>query len=406
MKSLFLVDRGIEYSYETLLTDINKAEVYFPYFQQNNIYVYFLNLILALVEDQPLTLIDADVNISEVEEDAVRLINQPVVLQPRCFKNIEEVLERVVRSGSEISIFTSGTTGQPKKIIHTLFSLTRTVRVAENYKGQIWGYAYNPTHMAGLQVFFQAFENLNTMVNIFNMSRLEIYHQIETKKITHISATPTFYRLLLPPEKNYPFVKRITLGGEKSDSKLYESILKIFPGAKINNIYASTEAGALFASKGEYFQIPMSIMDKIKIEKDELLIHKSLLGYSDYFVFAGEYYCTGDLIEWIDQESGTFRFKNRKNELINVGGYKVNPNEVEECILQIPDVLQVMVYGKANSVLGNILCAELKLIPGSQLTEIYIRSYLSKKLQDFKIPRRIKFVESISLTRTGKIKRR
>ena len=130
------------------------------------------------------------------------------------------------------------------------------------------------------------------------------------------------------------------------------------------------------------------------------------MGKSDSFIFSEDYYCTGDIVEWVDSEKGIFRFKSRKNELINVGGYKVNPSEVEESILQIPDVLQAVVFGKKNSVLGNILCAELKLIPGSQLTEISIRSYLSNVLQDFKIPRRIRFVESFSLTRTGKIKRK
>ena len=249
-------------------------------------------------------------------------------------------------------------------------------------------------------MFFQAFENLNTLVNIFHLSRLDVYRNIREKRITHISATPTFYRLLLPAEGVCPLVVRVSLGGEKSDCKLHESILKIFPNAKINNIYASTEAGTLFAAKGENFQIPSNVIAKIKIVKNELWIHKSLLGKSDSFIFSEDYYCTGDIVEWVDSEKGIFRFKSRKNELINVGGYKVNPSEVEESILQIPDVLQAVVFGKKNSVLGNILCAELKLIPGSQLTEI------SNVLQDFKIPRRIRFVESFSLTRTGKIKRK
>ena len=55
--------------------------------------------------------------------------------------------------------------------------------------------------------------------------------------------------------------------------------------------------------------------------------------------------------------------------------------------------------------LGNVLCAELKVLPGMELTELQIRRYLQGKLQDFKIPRRIKFVEQFLLTRTGKIKR-
>ena len=70
--------------------------------------------------------------------------------------------------------------------------------------------------MAGLQVFFQAFENQNTLVNVFSLARNEVYSLIEKYSVTHISATPTFYRLLLPFEKEYSSVQRITFwGGEK-----------------------------------------------------------------------------------------------------------------------------------------------------------------------------------------------
>ena len=103
-------------------------------------------------------------------------------------------------------------------------------------------------------------------------------------------------------------VQRVTLGGEKSNNHLYENIHKIFPEAKINNVYASTEAGTLFAAKGDCFQIPAAIRDKFAVVEDELLIHKSLLGKSDSFSFDGDYYHSGDLIEWVDKEEGFFKF--------------------------------------------------------------------------------------------------
>jgi len=318
---------------------------------------------------------------------------------------MDEVVAALQQSKSQITIFTSGTTGQPKKVVHSVATLTRAVRLGEKDSGQTWAYAYNPTHMAGLQVFFQAFENLNTLVNVFGKTREVVYQQIADKQITHISATPTFYRLLLPFERSYDSVIRVTLGGEKSGQHLYDAISQIFPQAKINNVYASTEAGSLFAAKGDCFQIPESIKDKFKVVDDELLIHKSLLGSSDSFKFTDDFYHSGDLIEWVDKESGLFRFKSRKNELINVGGYKVNPGEVEDAIMAMDGVRQALVYGKANSILGNVLCADVQLEEGFSLTELDIKKQLASQLQDFKIPRRIKFVEVMSLTRTGKLKR-
>ena len=73
--------------------------------------------------------------------------------------------------------------------------------------------------------------------------------------------------------------------------------------------------------------------------------------------------------------------------------------------MDIEGVKQAMVYGRANSILGNVLCAEVVLEPGSEMQELDIKKHLNALLQDFKIPRKIKFVDEISLTRTGKKKR-
>ena len=393
------------YLYEDLLNAISGSGDYYPLFKSKELFPYFANLVKALAAGMPLTLIDSDINVSEIDGVSEKDINVKKSFRAKEYSSIDEVVTALQKSKSEITIFTSGTTGQPKKVVHTISTLTRAVRLGEKYAGQIWAYAYNPTHMAGLQVFFQTFENQNTLVNVFGKSREEVLHQIANKQITHISATPTFYRLLLPFEKPYESVIRVTLGGEKSDQHLYDVIGKIFPNAKINNVYASTEAGSLFAAKGECFLIPEAIRDKFKLIDDELLIHKSLLGSSESFNFTDDFYHSGDLIEWVDKEAGLFRFKSRKNELINVGGYKVNPGEVENSIMAMEGVRQALVYGKVNSILGNVLCADVQLEEGCVLTELDIKKELAAHLQNFKIPRRIKFVKEMLLTRTGKLKK-
>lgn len=403
--AVFLHSSENSYSYEQLVDSINRHQSYYPLLKTNDIFVYFENLVKAIATNSPLVLLDSDLNPSEVAGVEVSMVNQEVKLPAYLFDTMDAIVTALQQSTSEITIFTSGTTGQPKKVVHSISTLTRSVRIGEKYRNQVWAFAYNPTHMAGLQVFFQAFENQNTLVNVFNMQRSDVYAKIAEYTITHISATPTFYRILLPFEQSYDFVQRVTLGGEKSDEHLYESIHKIFPCAKINNVYASTEAGSLFAAKGNCFLIPKAIRDKFSIVDDELLIHKSLLGQSDSFQFDGDYYHSGDLIEWVNQEDGLFRFKSRKNELINVGGYKVNPEEVEEAINAYPGVRQSLVYGKENSILGNVLIAEVQLEEEAEVSDLDIRKALQGQLQDFKIPRKIRFVEAFTLTRTGKLKR-
>ena len=400
---LFLHDQGESISYDELITKINSMDYYYPKFQGTSLSDFWINLIVGLICNKPIILLDSDISFPESDNGDINIrssISKPII------KDFEHLISLLEVSESEITIFTSGTTGQPKEVCHSYRSLSRAVKNGEKFRNNVWGFAYNPTHMAGLQVFFQAFSNRNALINIFNKSRQYIFDNIKDFKITHISATPTFYRLLLPFEKSYECVERITLGGEKSDENLYKAIRQIFPNAKITNVYASTEAGTLFASKGDNFKIPEVIRDKFKVIDDELYIHESLLGKSASFKLIGEYYASGDLIEWTDKEEGLFRFKSRKNELINVGGYKVNPTEVEESLRSIVGVIDAHVFGKTNSILGNILCADIVREDHSSLTEVEIRTELKDKLQDFKIPRRIKFVESLSVTRTGKMSRK
>ena len=403
----FLVDDSDIYSYDLLLSQIKTCKDYIPVLRTHSLYDYFFNLLTALAFNESLVLIDSDMSEQEINSLAVGEINKPrSIKEASAWNNWETFRDTVLSSSSEITIFTSGTTGQPKKVVHTIGTLTRSVRRSDKHIEDIWLFAYNPTHMAGLQVFFQAFANKNALVNSFNQPRKTVFELIQRYHITHISATPTFYRLLLPADQSFCSVRRITLGGEKSNTSLYENILKLFPAAKLTNIYASTEAGSLFVAKGENFQIPDSIVDKCKISPEgELLVHKSLLGKSDSFIYQNDYYHTGDIVEWVDESKGLFRFVSRKNELINVGGYKVNPNEVEEAICNIEGVEQAYVYGKTNSILGNMLFAEVVKQPGYVLSELDIRKKLSIHLQDFKIPRKVIFVEHLSLTRTGKLKR-
>ena len=409
--NLFLVDENTERTYDQLISDIKAAKYYCKVFKSRSLYEYLLNFVVGLLAEKPLILIDSD--ISQQESDTL-LINKDVNVQIPVLLDIEKILDFnsliniIKESKSEIIIFTSGTTGQPRKITHTISNLIRSVRQNKNVFEQnkvVWGLAYNPSHIAGLQVFFQAFCNQNPIINLFNITRTFIFEFILKYNISHISATPTFYRLLLPIEMPFHSIIRMTFGGERSDNNLHEKMLQMFPNAKINNIYASTEAGSLLISKGENFQIPSKLSGKIIILNNELHIHKSLMGKSKDLNLTKDFYSTNDLIEWIDIKKGIFKITSRKNELINIGGYKVNPQEVEEAILNFPNIKTVLVYGKPNSVLGNVLCAVIQTNCDSLITEHEVRKYLSGILQDYKIPRKMTFDGNICLTRTGKLKR-
>lgn len=399
---IFLADQSSEFTYHRLIEDLNQKNGYFNHYFYKDLYSFYLNLLFAITQNQDLVLVDTDWSKEEVANYNILPDEETSVKNPSKVNSINELTEAVINSKSTITLFTSGTTGQPKKIKHPLHNLLRNIKINENQRNLIWGFAYNPTHMAGLQVFLQAIVNGNSLINIFNNSRVEVFEKIKKYNISNISGTPTFYRLLLPIEETFPQVKRITLGGEKSNEKLLENVQKLFPESKINNVYASTEAGAIFSAHGEFFKIKSQLQDFIRVEENELYLHQSLLGKSEELDEVKDFYATGDLIEWIDEENKIFKFVSRKNELINVGGYKVNPNEVEEVLLQNPKIKDAKVFGKPNAVLGNILLAEILLFENQDLEEAEIRNYLEEKLQNYKIPRKISFVEEIGVTRTGK----
>lgn len=399
---IFLAETFSEITYHQLIEDLNQKTECFNHFFYKDVYSFYLNLLFAITQNQDLVLVDTDWSLEEISNYNISPDERIAIENPVKIQSAEELASVIIKSQSTLTLFTSGTTGQPKKIKHSLQNLLRNIKINENQKNLVWGFAYNPTHMAGLQVFLQAIVNGNSLVNIFNNSRVEIFEKIKKYSITNISATPTFYRLLLPIEETYPTVKRITLGGEKSDEKLLDNIQKLFPEAKINNVYASTEAGAIFSAHREFFKIKSHLENLIKVVENELYLHQSLLGKSDELDEIKDFYATGDLIEWIDENQKIFKFVSRKNEHINVGGYKVNPNEVEEVLLQNSKIKNAKVFGKPNAVLGNILSAEIVVFENQELEEAEIRNYLEDKLQNYKIPRRISFVEEIGLTRTGK----
>lgn len=408
LTKLFLFDprKLKEYSYSDIDAALKKVNRLNKFIYTDDIFEIFKNIIVSIFFDLQITLLDYDFSEDELEKLSIykQNLTESYLLENNKNYTIKEIDKAISKLDHwRLTLFTSGTTGLPKKVTHSINTLTRMVKIDSAKNENVWGFAYNPTHIAGLQVFFQALLNYNSIINIFSLSRKQIYEFICKYEVTNISATPSFYRLLLPFEKEIPSVKRITSGGEKFDAKLESKLKKIFPNACFLNIYASTEAGSLFTAKNDIFEIRKEFREFVKIIDSKLYIHKSLLAESDDFQFIGDWYDTKDLVQVISDKPLRFKFLNRINEMINIGGNKVNPIEIEEYINSFDGVVSSRVYAKENSVTGNILQAEIKI--EKEINEKELKQFLNKKLQSFKVPRIIKFVDNLETTRTGKIKR-
>jgi len=406
---LFLFDivSGTRKTYQNLIEDLRGMSALPLYCYEKETYRVFLYIIASLLMDTKITVLDSDFSKEELANLGIneQQLKETVPVKIKGIANVDELIDRINRARNwRLSLFTSGTTGVPKMVTHNYHNITRSVRIDDTKERDVWGFAYNPTHIAGLQVFFQALLNKNAIVNIFLQDKEQIFDLIEKENTTNISATPTFFRMLFPASKTFSKVKRVTLGGEKFDPKLAERLQQVFPNAKVLNVYASTEAGTVLAAGGDVFTVKEKDRNKIKIVDDELWIHRSLLGDNQFLTAGGDWYQTGDIVEISNSKPLTFRFVHRKSEMINVGGYNVNPVEIEEIINSHPKVRNSTVYAKESSLVGNLLMCDIEATDDS-LTEAEITKFLNGKVQQFKIPRIINVVSEVDVTRTGKIKR-
>lgn len=404
----FFIDEAnkIKISYNELLARIDTKKEINKYIYSSNIEDVVTDFVASLYYGYDVVLLDGDFTSKEltllnVTEENLNL--KELIKNDKKIKNIDEVIEKIKDNinAVQIAIYTSGTTGAPKKFIHPLSLLMRNIKISEKHSSDIWGFAYNITHFAGVQVFLQALMNKNPIINLFNKNLDNADMLLKKYKCTCISATPTFYRnfIFVHNEVNVN-IKYATFGGEKFDNALIVKAKNKFPNAKIRNIYASTEVGSLLSGVNDSFKIPEKLKSLVKISSENhLLIHSSLLEKNKII---DDWYDTNDIVAM--NEDGTFKILSRDSDFINVGGYKVNPEEVESCILQINGVLDVAVIGRENSVLGNILIANIRKDEKYADTELKkkILDTLKSELQYFKIPRIINFVDNIERNRSGK----
>lgn len=395
-------------TYQAFLNDLTSLISIPLVIKEEDPYRILLYLVAAILCEKQIELLDADFSSFEMQSiglDDLIETQQHSISLPQ-IENIAALQKRLSQPhpGFTLTLYTSGTTGRPKKVSHTYQNLTRTVKVNPRLAQAIWGFCYNPTHFAGLQVFFQALSNLNPLVCLFPIDPSNVQESIQEYGVTHLSATPTYFRMLLPVLlQPIQQVCSLTSGGEKFDPAFLQQLRTVFPNARIHNLYASTEAGSLFSSEDDIFTIPAALHSLVRFTPEgELCIHQSLIGESESILIDNGWFHTGDIVELLSPSS--FRFLSRITEMINVGGYKVNPHEVETAICQLPWVQDAVVKARSNRITGNILTADIETntVIDESTAQLELIQYLQTILQPFKIPRIIHFVSTLQLTRTGK----
>jgi acyl-coenzyme A synthetase/AMP-(fatty) acid ligase len=405
--SLLFLDpaSGEQATYEDLLAGLRAPVVrHAPWVKPRSPGEAVVALLRAVLLRQALTLLDSDLSARESEElgGTEAALAERIEVPGVGFASVSEMLARARPApGFRLTLFTSGSTGRPKRVSHDLEGLTRALRVKPGHAGKVWGLAYNPTHIAGVQVALQAFFNGNPLIHLFQTPASGMRASFVGHGVTHVAGTPSFFRQLLVEETPLTGLEAVTLGGERSDATLLARLAAVFPRARLRNLYAMTEAGTILEADGDLFVIPERLRERVRVRASRLELHVSLLGDFERESGAGEWFSTGDLVEPAGEEGTRFRILNRESEVVNVGGHKVRPGEVEAVLLACPGVREARVFGRASSVLGELLCAEV--VADASFREAEARAWLAERLQPVKVPRFIRQVSELARTRSGKL---
>jgi len=332
--------------------------------------------------------------------------------QPLKTSNIPS-LYQVIRKHNVpgLVLFTSGSSGKPKAVVHDFskllekFHLVRPAMITLNF--------LLFDHWGGLNTLLHCLSNLCLIVVPERRTPDHICELIEKFKIELLPTTPSFLNMLLISKaysgRNLDPLKLITYGAEPMSESTLKSSRKIFPNVEFRQTYGMIELGVMRTKS----RSPDSLWVKLGGEGyttrvvDGLLqirADSAMLGYlnADSPFTDDGYLITGDLVE---TDGDWLRILGRQSDIINVGGQKVYPAEVETILLECPGVADAVVYGESNLILGKVVCANLILDLNAQESVVRqaLRLLCKEKMQTYMAPVKIKFVDEIE--QTSRLKR-
>jgi acyl-coenzyme A synthetase/AMP-(fatty) acid ligase len=318
-------------------------------------------------------------------------------------------------------LLTSGTTGAPKLVSHDVASLSAPIKPGNEIP--TWGTFYDVRRYGGLQIFFRAVISGGSLIlSSAGESVADHLARLARHQVTHLSGTPSHWRrALMSPTLQTIAPGYVRLSGEIADQAVLDNLRAVFPHASVGHAYASTEAGVAFEVNDGLAGFPASWVDigrnevDLKIEDGSLRLRSRRTASS----YVGRnapalrdshgFVDTGDMAEL---RGDRYYFVGRKGGIINVGGQKVHPEEVEAAINRHPAVWASLVRARKSPIIGAIVAADVVLKDSSiqdsgatAQTEREIIALCRKNVAPHKVPAVIRFVPSLAVSETGKLLR-
>jgi acyl-coenzyme A synthetase/AMP-(fatty) acid ligase len=348
-----------------------------------------------------------------------------IPLRVRCKGRVTPAHETPVAScTTEWVLLTSGTTGTPKMLVHSFASLTAPIGSALGRDTDVvWGTFYDIRRYGGLQIFFRGVLGPGSLALQGDGEPIGRYlARLGAHGVTHVSGTPSHWRrVLMSPEARAISPRYIRLSGEIADHGILNALGSFYPQARIGHAFASTEAGVGFEVNDGLEGFPASFVGapgdvQIKIDDGSLRIRSTrnavrYLG-EDHSTLAGDdgFVDTGDIVE---RRGDRYYFLGRRSGVINVGGLKVYPEEVEAAINRHPAVRMSMVRATRSPITGSLVAADIVLkgksdpAAGADVFNFKheILQLCHDSLASYKIPATIRFVPALEIAAAGKLAR-
>jgi len=348
-----------------------------------------------------------------------------VALDQTSAQPVRQDLQRRRTQDTEWILLTSGTTGVPKLVVHSFDSLAGALpRHPASVKPMVWSTFYDIRRYGGLQIYLRAVLSGSPLVlSEAGEPTRDFLARAGAAGVTHISGTPSHWRrALMSGDTALIAPEYVRLSGEVADQTVLDALRAAYPSARIAHAFASTEAGVAFDVNDGLAGFPAGLVGKaggaieMKVEDGTLRIRSGrtaarYLGAAASQLAAGDGYVdTGDLVELAD---GRYYFRGRKGGIINVGGLKVYPEEVESVLNADPRVRMSLVKARRNPLTGSLVVAEVVLAESENSSDAETAEKVKTDLLNacrrvlaaHKVPALLRFVPALEMTAAGKLVR-
>jgi len=333
-----------------------------------------------------------------------------VLRQDGALEKVEQYHRITEENHAGLVLFSSGTTGVPKVMVHDLSALIAEFKEPRKQKNLNFILFLLFDHIGGINTLLGCLNNGSQITIPENRNPEYILQLIQDQKIQVLPTSPTFLNLMLMTEDfdtyNLSSLKMITYGTERMPQHLLDKLKLKIPSVKFMQTFGTSETGILKTESKSSTSLFFRIIDpnyQYKIEDSQLYLKSKIQvsGYvnqeSSQFTEEG-WFATGDLVE-VD-EDGYLKIVGRINKVINVGGLKVLPKEVEDIINQFPEVIDSTVFAKDNAITGQMVCAKVVIREG--LDEKEMKKEILKKCREeldrYKVPSKLIITHSIDFT--------